>query len=40
MYRQFTTDQPMELVLSEFLKARQGASGVASRRTRTRGGQA
>lgn len=40
MYRQFTTDQPMELVLSEFLKARQGASGVAGRRVRTRGGRA
>ena len=37
-YRRFMTDEPLELSMSEFLRARQGASGAASRRTRTRGG--
>jgi uncharacterized protein (DUF58 family) len=36
MYRQFSTDQPMELVLAEFLRARQS---VAGRRVRARGGR-
>jgi len=36
MYRRFSTDQPMELILSEFLRARQS---VAGRRVRARGGR-
>ena len=38
-YRCFMTDQPLELAMSEFLRARQGAAGASGRRTRAAGGR-